>query len=76
MIVTMKRHATRADSSVPQFKRRVPLDVARRVKVRVVTFALPAVSEGDPLSTRQAAARADVSHHLVQIVRRERAMER
>lgn len=43
MILTMKRHAARADSSVPQFKRRVPLDVAQRVKGRVVTFALPAV---------------------------------
>nr|WP_321182368.1 tyrosine-type recombinase/integrase [Methylobacterium sp. Leaf122] len=39
----MKRHASRADSTVPQFKRRVPLDVAQRVKGRVITFALPAV---------------------------------
>ena len=43
MILTMKRHAARADSSVPQFKRRVPLDVAQRVRGRIVTFALPAV---------------------------------
>ncbi|MEG9503169.1 MAG: site-specific integrase [Methylorubrum extorquens] len=43
MILTMKRHASRADSTVPQFKRRVPLDVADRVKGRLVTFALPAV---------------------------------
>lgn len=43
MILTMKRHAARADSTVPQFKRRVPLDVVQRVKGRIVTFALPAV---------------------------------
>lgn len=43
MILTMKRHAARADSSVPQFKRRVPLDVVQRVRGRIVTFALPAV---------------------------------
>ncbi|GJE80902.1 tyrosine-type recombinase/integrase [Methylorubrum thiocyanatum] len=43
MILTMKRHAARTDSSVPQFKRRVPLDVVSRVKGRLVTFALPAV---------------------------------
>ncbi|MEA1830951.1 DUF6538 domain-containing protein [Methylobacterium durans] len=43
MILTMKRHASRADSDLPQFKRRVPSDVVERLKGRVISFTLPAV---------------------------------
>ncbi|KQO49396.1 hypothetical protein ASF24_09650 [Methylobacterium sp. Leaf86] len=47
MILTMKRHATRADSGHIQFKLRVPADVSQRVRGRVVTVELPA-SVADP----------------------------
>ncbi|CAO4145218.1 hypothetical protein GPNCGGLF_LOCUS2091 [Methylorubrum aminovorans] len=50
MIFTMKRHATRSDSGLPQFKKRIPADVAAQVKGRVITFALPAVGR-DPEET-------------------------
>ncbi|MER2252919.1 tyrosine-type recombinase/integrase [Methylorubrum podarium] len=46
----MKRHATRSDSGLPQFKKRIPADVAAQVKGRVITFALPAVGR-DPEET-------------------------
>ncbi|GEP03703.1 tyrosine-type recombinase/integrase [Methylobacterium oxalidis] len=54
MILSMKRHASRADSELPQFKRRVPTDVAERLKGRVVSFTLPAVGREDeiPVSFR------------------------
>lgn len=44
MILTMKRHAARADSGFLQFKLRVPSDVAERVRGRVVTVELPGSS--------------------------------
>lgn len=47
MILTMKRHATRADSGHIQFKLRVPADVSQRVRGRIVTVELPA-SVADP----------------------------
>ncbi len=50
MIFTMKRHATRTDSGFPQFKKRVPSDVADKVRGRVVSFTLPAVGR-DPEET-------------------------
>lgn len=50
MFLRMKRHATRSDSTVKQFDKRVPLDVAPRVKGRVISVDLPA-SRKDPAST-------------------------
>lgn len=42
MILTMKRHASKADSGHIQFKLRVPADVSQRVRGRIVTVELPA----------------------------------
>lgn len=54
MILTMKRHASRADSGSLQFKLRVPTDVVERVRGRVVTVEFPgtATDQACPISFR------------------------
>jgi len=50
-------------------------DVRSNAQKRRAVEAVLNGMDGERLSNRQAAARAGVSHHLVQIVRRERVTE-
>jgi hypothetical protein len=47
MVRRMKKHVYRADSSHPQYRKRVPADVQHRLFGRTIVLALPAVN-GEP----------------------------
>lgn len=51
---------------------RPPTNAQKRRAVEAVLIGM----DGERLSNRQAAVRAGVSHHLVHLVRQERAMEK